>query len=172
MLTVYFLTGTLLSQTPNWLLGGEGALLLRDEAGAQRTAMASVGPRVSYAMGDFFQLAAMYRFAYHLEGSALKSSNFLSRGALLAEGRLEIAKTAFLLGAGPIVSHHLHQLSSSSGGPTLSSQVWDMGLASSVGLQKQLGSLVWRTGVEVFFFFPRTDVSVSLGVLFPLGAQP
>lgn len=150
--------------------GGDVALLLRQEAGGQRTGLLSMGPRLSLDLGRYFALSADYRFAWASEGNVASATTLYHRTSLRPELHLPVRTTDFVLAAGPALT--VVHTSLGGTGTRASATYSRLGVSGGAAVDIHLASLTLRTGVDVVWAARRMDVSVGLGALYSFGGSP
>lgn len=150
--------------------GVDVALLLRQEAGGQRSGLVSGGPRLSLDLGRYFSLSADYRFAWASEGTVASATTQYHRASLRPELHLPVRTMDFVLAAGPALTL-LHTTLGGSGA-RVSTTYTRLGVSGGAAVDIHLEPLTLRTGVDVVWAARRMDVSVGLGVLFSFGGAP
>lgn len=167
--------GLLLAGTANAAapvrVGADVGLLLRQEAGGQRTGLLTGGPRASFHLGDHFALSGAYGLAHSADGTAARASTWLHRFTLRPELHLPVRSAAFVLAAGPALT--MVRTTLSGGGPlSVSSRYTRAGLSTGAALDVHLRPLVLRAGLDFVWSSGRQDVQVGLGALFDFGGRP
>jgi hypothetical protein len=150
--------------------GVDVALLLRQEAGGQRSGLVSGGPRLVLDLGRYFALSADYRFAWASEGTVASATTQYHRASLRPEFHLPVRSTDFVLAAGPALTL-IHTTLGGSGTP-VSTSYTRLGVSGGAAVDIHLAPLTLRTGVDLVWAARRMDVSVGLGALFSFGGTP
>lgn len=170
LVTGLLLAGTAGASAPV-RVGADVGLLLRQEAGGQRTGLLTGGPRVSFHWGEHLALSGAYGAAWSAEGTAARASSWYHRFTLRPELHLPVRSAAFVLAAGPALTLVRTTLSGG-GAPAVSSGYTRVGLSTGAALDVHLRPLVLRAGVDLVWSSGRQDVQVGLGALFDFGGRP
>jgi hypothetical protein len=150
--------------------GVDVALLLRQEAGGQRSGLVSAGPRLSLDLGRYFSLSADYRFAWASEGTVARATTLYHRTSLRPELHLPVRTMDFVLAAGPALTV-LHTTLGGTGTP-VSTSYMRLGVSGGAAVDIHLAPLTLRTGIDMVWAARRLDVSVGLGALYTFGGAP
>ncbi len=150
--------------------GVDVALLLRQEAGGQRSGLVSAGPRLSLDLGRYLALSADYRFAWASEGTVARATTLYHRTSLRPELHLPVRTTDFVLAVGPALTV-LHTTLGGTGA-RVSTSYTRLGVSAGGAVDIHLAPLTLRTGVDLVWAARRMDVSVGLGALYSFGGAP
>ncbi len=150
--------------------GVDVALLLRQEAGGQRTGLVSGGPRLSLDLGRYLALSADYRFAWASEGTVARATTQFHRVSLRPELHLPVRTTDFVLAAGP--AYTLLRTTLSDRGSNVSTSYQRLGVSGGAAVDIHLAPVTLRTGVDLVWAARRMDVSVGVGALYSFGGAP
>lgn len=155
--------------TSGWNVGADAGVLLREEAGGNRSVLPTIAPRVSWRAWSFLDVTAQYAFAYSPAPNLVATaSTQFHRLALRADGRLSVGPAVLWAGAGPALS--LSATTLIDRGEAMQSVVLVRpALATAAGLDVPLGALTLRASAEAFVSSGRTDVAVLLGAAYSLG---
>lgn len=170
ILTVLLTGSTSLAQpsTPEWRAGGELGVLMRQEAGGQRTPLPALTARLSYQhLPGPLALGLVYQFAFAREGTVVRSFTQHHRLHLRPQVSLPLGTAFFSLAAGPglQLSHSTVADAQRSYGAGLTR--WCAGGELAFGVR--LGRTQLRTGVDVTYAPGRLDLLVGLGATFGWG---
>ncbi len=156
------------SLTPEWRAGGELGLLMRQEAGGQRTPLPALTARLSYDhLPGPLAAGLSYQFAFAREGTVVRSFTQHHRLHLRPQVSLPLGTAFFSLGAGPglQLSHSSVADAQRSYGALVSR--WCAGAELAFGVR--LGRTQLRTGVDVTYAPGRLDLVVGMGASFGWG---
>lgn len=148
-------------------LGADLGVLMRQEAGGQRTPLPALTLRGRFGELGPVSFATVYQFAFALEGTVVRGFSQHHRLHLRPEVRWPLGAAFFSLNAGPGVQ-------------VIHSVVWDsqrrleslyprwcVGGELSFGVT--LGGASLRTGVDVTYAPGRLDLLIGLGATFAFG---
>jgi hypothetical protein len=152
-------------------VGVDLGLLLRQEAGGQRTGLLTGGPRAAFHLGEHFALSGAYGAAYSADGTAARASSWFHRFTLRPELHLPVRSAAFVLAAGPSLTMVRTTLSGGNA-PSVASHYTRAGLSTGAALDVHLRPLVLRAGLDLVWSSGRQDLQVGLGALFDFGGRP
>lgn len=148
--------------------GPELALLMRDEAGGTRTALAAAGVRVAWQVSPAWGVDAAYALSGTEDGYRLRVTSLLHRITLRPQYVLQLPTVALIAAAGPslgITHVELNDL----GVLAIASNYTRLG--ASAGLAVSLLYLPYsvRAGFDVTWMSNRWDISMGLCVLLHFG---
>jgi hypothetical protein len=156
-------------------VGGDVALLMREEAGGQRSALPAFRLKGDLELrklplGISLSAGGEYLFAFALEGSAIGSFTQHHRLTLRPQAALPLLNAVVTLGAGPTLALVSMRFSSPTGGfGTTYLRVLATG---ELGFEVRMGALHLRTAAGVTWAPGRMDVLISLGAAFGFGGRP
>lgn len=155
-----------------WRVGGDLALLFRDEAGGNRTVLPSVWPRVSFGFAPHLRAAASYGYAYAASSSAVAGASTQHHRLLAGvDCALPVRAASFVGGAG-LAAVLMHTTLLDHGAAVVSSTTVRPALWLSLGLEVPLAPVTLRFGVSFVAELARRDVVASIGATMPLGGAP
>ena len=169
-LTALLLAGTAGASAPV-RVGADVGLLLRQEAGGQRTGLLTGGPRASFHLGEHLALSSAYGLAYTSEGTAARATTWYHRFTLRPEVHFPVRAAAFVLAAGPALTVVRTTLRGGEA-PSVSTRYTRAGVSTGAALDVHLSPLVLRAGLDLVWSGGRQDVQVGLGALFNFGSKP
>jgi hypothetical protein len=151
-------------------LGADVGLMLRDEAAGNRTAVASLSPRLTFGLTDRLNLVGVYGFSFHQEGSLLTAASQYHRLCVRPELLLPMGAARLALGAGPSLQL-THTNYFDKGAAVVGSTSTRLGAVAGIALDVPIDRLTLRAGVDAFFTPGRTDLVIALGGLYSFGAS-
>jgi hypothetical protein len=151
--------------------GGDVGLLMRDEAGGNRSVLLSLRPRASYALNEHVGLAAQYGFAWSSGGTLPRSLAFHHQLLLRPEASLRLRAATFILGAGPAFSL-IHGGFSDRSGASISSAYLRAGAGAMLAVDLNVGGWKYRVSTDAHFISRRIDLLFAVGVTLPERSAP
>lgn len=148
--------------------GAELGVLMREEAGGQRTPSPALVLRGSWGRLGPAELSAVYQFAFSVEGAAVRAFSQHHRLHLRPELFLELGAGALSASAGPGVALTYSRYWAE--GPDFSTTYPRLLLGGELAFSVQLGRTRLRTGVDVTYGENgRVDLLISVGAGFGWG---
>lgn len=169
LVTVWLLAGSAAASAPV-RVGGDLGLLLRQEAGGQRTGLFTLGPRVSVNPWEHFALSGSYGLAHDAEGTAARATTWYHRFTLRPEVHFPMRAAAVVLAAGPALTVVKTTLAGGDA-PHVSTRYTRAGFSTGAALDVRLSSMVLRAGLDFVWAAGRQDVQVGLGTQFDFGGK-
>jgi hypothetical protein len=164
------LAGTAAASAPV-RVGGDVGLLLRQEAGGQRTGLFTLGPRAAWQVGEHFALSGAYGLAHSAEGTVARATTWYHRFTLRPEVHFPVRAAAFVLAAGPALTVVRTTLRGGNA-PSVATRYTRAGVSTGAALDVHLRPLVLRAGLDLVWSSGRQDVQVGVGALFDFGGKP
>ena len=156
-------------------VGADPGVLMREEAGGQRSALPAIGVRGDLALAELplgvgLSAGGEYLFAFALEGNAIGSFTQHHRLTLRPRLALALGHAAVTLGIGPalaLVSMRFKSPAGSFGTTYLRALA-----AGELGFEVRLAAVRLRVRTGVMWSPGRMDVLISLGAALGLGGEP
>lgn len=152
-------------------VGGDLGLLMRQEAGGQRTGLFTLGPRASLHWGERLALSGAYGLARGSDGTVARATTWYHRFSLRPEVHFPVRSAAFVLAAGPALTVVRTTLRGGDA-PSVAARYTRAGVSTGAALDVHLRPLVLRAGVDLVWSSGRQDMQVGLGALFDFGGKP
>jgi hypothetical protein len=149
-------------------VGGDLALLLREEGGGNRTALPSLSARLAVPIWGNAAIAGSYAFAYDWGSSYAKVTAQYHRLFLTPEYSFPVRRMAFRLGLGPALTL-THASLYDRNRLVASATVVRPGVVGGVGIDVQLGSTILRAGSQALWSASRLDFLFGVGASYRFG---
>jgi hypothetical protein len=147
--------------------GAELGLLMREEAGGQRSVLPAIKLQGDLPLGTAWSIGGEYVFAFVPEGNAIVAFTQHHRLTVRPQWVLPLGHAALTLGAGPTLALVSFRFSSSTGGY---GTTYPRAMATGeLGFEVRLASTHLRVGTDVMWSPGRTDLLISLGATFGFG---
>lgn len=146
-------------------VGCDLAVLMRQEASANRSSLPQIGARASFGFSRNLALAAGYTLAFSSDGTAAAVSSQYHRFLLRPELTLPAAASRLVVAAGPVLGL-AHTTFYEGGSEAASLTVARLGVSAGAAVEVRIGRVLVRAFVDVIEAARRLDVAAGLGAGF------